>query len=474
MGRPRSKRTADSEERLQLALKSWKKQEYPSIREIARQFNVNDVTLGRRINGGLSIVESREQQQLLSIAEETALYLYNTRLSRQGYHPEPAVIKEMAEELRRARIEKINVDGIQLVVYEPIGEEWVERFIGRHPLLKRARVQKIERLRVKEIYREDVIEWFDELDKLIRECNIKRENIYNMDETGSSIGTLQRKHVIVNKMEQAQGKIEPGRQEWVTVVECICADGSSIPPLIIFKGENFNCQWIPTNSSEDWYYACNSKGWTSNEHAMEWLQKCFEPTTREKANGATRLLIYDGHGSHVTGPFLSHCLKHDIQVVLLLPHTSHLLQPLDVGVFSPLKHYLSRNLDKLVRTGIAKVEKCEWVECFVKARPLALTSKNIQSGFKATGIYPPGDRSKLLDKFPFRKPINATSQNNTAECPATPEAGDITIAYNLRENPILDTPMLNILERNLPKRRPRMYSTLRRGIYFSLCSMHVE
>jgi transposase-like protein len=81
MGRPRSKRTADREERLQLALKSWKKQEYPSIRETARQFNVNDTTLGRRINGGLSI------------AEETALYLYNTRLSRQGYHPEPAVIK---------------------------------------------------------------------------------------------------------------------------------------------------------------------------------------------------------------------------------------------------------------------------------------------------------------------------------------------------------------------------------------------
>ena len=39
MGRPRSKRTADGEERLQLALKSWKKQEYPSIRETARQFN---------------------------------------------------------------------------------------------------------------------------------------------------------------------------------------------------------------------------------------------------------------------------------------------------------------------------------------------------------------------------------------------------------------------------------------------------
>jgi hypothetical protein len=55
---------------------------------------------------------------------------------------------------------------------------------------------------VKEIYREDVIESFDALDELIRECNIKRENIYNMDETGSSIGMSQRKHVIVNKLEQ--------------------------------------------------------------------------------------------------------------------------------------------------------------------------------------------------------------------------------------------------------------------------------
>src|SRR5271167_3142202 len=63
MGRPRSKRTTDREERLQLALKSWKKQEYPSIRETARQFNVNDVTLRQRVNGGLSIAESCEPQQ---------------------------------------------------------------------------------------------------------------------------------------------------------------------------------------------------------------------------------------------------------------------------------------------------------------------------------------------------------------------------------------------------------------------------
>jgi len=82
MGRPRSKTTADHDERLQLALKSWKKQEYPSIHQTAHQFNVNPTTLHQQINEGLSIAESREQQQLLSIAKETALYLYNTHLSQ--------------------------------------------------------------------------------------------------------------------------------------------------------------------------------------------------------------------------------------------------------------------------------------------------------------------------------------------------------------------------------------------------------
>ena len=118
------------------------------------------------------------------------------------------------------------------------------------------------------------------------------------------------------------------------MMKYVYVDESSIPSLIIFKGENLNCRWISINSSEDWYYACNSKGWMSNEHAMEWLHKCFKPTTWEKVNGATWLLIYDGHGSHLMGSFLSHCLKHDIQVILLLPHMSHLLQPLDISVFS--------------------------------------------------------------------------------------------------------------------------------------------
>ena len=45
---------------------------------------------------------------------------------------------------------------------------------------------------------------------------------------------------------------EPGRTEWVTVVECICVDGSAIPPLVILKGQNLQTAWVPREMDKDW------------------------------------------------------------------------------------------------------------------------------------------------------------------------------------------------------------------------------
>ena len=59
-------------------------------------------------------------------------------------------------------------------------------------------------------------QWFD----TVESREIALHNIYNMDETGNSICTLQRAQVIVNSTSQMQYQAQPGRQEWVTAVEC--------------------------------------------------------------------------------------------------------------------------------------------------------------------------------------------------------------------------------------------------------------
>ena len=71
------------------------------------------------------------------------------------------------------------------------------------------------------------------------------ENVYNVNESGFSIGTIQASRVIINSTVGSQLQAQPGHQEWVMVMECICADGTSISLLIIFKEESLSSAWVP-------------------------------------------------------------------------------------------------------------------------------------------------------------------------------------------------------------------------------------
>ena len=94
-----------------------------------------------------------------------------------------------------------------------------------------------------------------------------------MDESGLAICEKEAGRCIINASIRQQFQAKPGRQEWVTVVECICADGSVVPPLVIFKAENLSREWIPASIHGNWRFDKNSKGWTSNEHGAAWLKR---------------------------------------------------------------------------------------------------------------------------------------------------------------------------------------------------------
>jgi hypothetical protein len=86
----------------------------------------------------------------------------------------------------------------------------------------------------------------------------------------------------------------------------------------------------------------------SDNHAYKWLTTLFEPETRQN-DGKQRLLLLDGHRSHLMARFIAFCIDKSIDLVVLPPHTSHILQPLDISVFSPLKQALLTEIEKLFR-----------------------------------------------------------------------------------------------------------------------------
>jgi len=79
-------------------------------------------------------------------------------------------------------------------------------------------------------------------------------------------------------------------------------------------------------------------------------------------------------------------MQHTIDLLILPPHTSHILQPLDVSVFSPLKRALATETDAASRLDAGRILQTEWTSMYIRARHQALNLSNLISSFKATGL----------------------------------------------------------------------------------------
>jgi hypothetical protein len=72
----------------------------------------------------------------------------------------------------------------------------------------------------------------------------------------------------------------------------------------------------------------------------------------------------------------------------MLPHSSHLLQLLDVGYFSVLKRSYGRLVEQKMGLGINYINKQEFLLLYQQARAKALHESNLRCGFAATGLVP--------------------------------------------------------------------------------------
>lgn len=136
------------------------------------------------------------------------------------------------------------------------------------------------------------------------------------------------------------------------------------------------------------------------------MEQDFEPQTAKLlANTDTyRLLILDGHNSHCTFRFCSYARDHKIIIVCLPPHTTHVLQPCDVLVFSPLQ----RAWRKQVRQA-KKVTKNTFLQLYAAARQEAFKVHTIVSSFAITGINPL-NRSVISDDK-YEPATNTTTEH---------------------------------------------------------------
>jgi hypothetical protein len=212
---------------------------------------------------------------------------------------------------------------------------------------------------------------------------------------------------------------QPGNRKWVTVIEAVSAKGQAIPPFIIFDGKLHQATWYQTGIPTPWKIAISDNGWTNNQLGLEWIQHFHENT--KKCKGKWRLLIFDGHGSHQTAEFRDFCLQNCILTLCMPAHTSHILQPLDVSCFGPLKKVYGSQIEMKIRLGINHITKEEFLPAFLTAHRQVMIARTITSGFRATGLVP-FDPQRVLDKLsPIIEATPSPRSSQTSWNPQTPK-----------------------------------------------------
>ncbi|KAG6978255.1 Pogo transposable element with ZNF domain [Fusarium oxysporum f. sp. conglutinans] len=348
-----------------------------SMRHAAKIYDVNRNTLSNRKKGKQARCNTISKSQNLSNLEEEAVLQYVLDQDMRGFPCQLSIVEDIANRLLADRGE------------QPVGKNWANNFINRQPELKSRYQRKYDYQRA---LCEDPItirNWFRLVENTIAKYGIRSDDIWNFDETGFMMGMISTRKVITSAERRGRPKaVQPGSREWVTVIEAVSAEGQSIPPFIIVKGKKHLRSWYEeSNLPADWAIALSENGWTNNQLGLNWLEH-FNKHTTNRSTGPYRLLILDGHESHQSTEFQEYCKEKNIIPLYMPPHSSHILQPLDVGCFGPLKQAYSREIEGLMRRRRTHITKTQFFPAFYAAHQATIIRRNIKGGFRGAGLAP--------------------------------------------------------------------------------------
>jgi DDE superfamily endonuclease/Tc5 transposase DNA-binding domain len=370
--------TSDTECRLQSALYDFQAGRFPSLAAAAVAWQVNASTLRYRAHGRTPKQQVHQVSARLTTDQENTLARYIKDLQLQYAPTSQVTIAQVAWNLAGADPRR------------PIGKNWVNRFIHRTPGLTHGRGQPLGKERIAAAIPDVISKWFEHLQEVIQRYNIGPADIWNMDEIGFQMGHHQKNLVVFDRRSGPPKAITSGTTAWVSSLECISAAGQYLMPLVIHRGTNptqpLDHWFPPCEECPNWTYGFSGKGWTNNDYAVSWLRQIFIPATQNGSNW--RLLVVDGHGSHTTAAFQLECLRNQVVFIYLLAHTSHLMQPCDLGPFASIKRYYSQHLSNYIRQGKTEIDRAQFNVLYHQTRESSFKHQYIMQGWSRTGLYP--------------------------------------------------------------------------------------
>lgn len=356
----------------------------------------------------------RAQAGFLGVPKSTMAHRYKNRdTSVTSYGPEPKLTTEgerklfewvkassevgMSVSLMQLRLKASNIGLAAGIPNFRGGRKWLTSARKRHPELSLRKAEMTERSRLYAVNRDTLATFY----KLIKTAvtTLDAEFIWNMDEQGVDLLNMHNTLVLAPRGSKQVSVSYDGYRERITLVWFINAAGQALKPVILLPGKYVTALKLEMMKGwKDVTYILTDNA-TQTEASWATCARYFN----KNVEGKGHYLLLDGHSSHNGMEAIQTFRDAGNEIRVLPPHTSHVMQPLDVAVARPYRVEVDKAIKLITMGGYTldgKVYGPEAIGSHNMMRALRMAfekfmdvgnsnkSSAIVNGFAKTGIYP--------------------------------------------------------------------------------------
>ena len=238
--------------------------------------------------------------------------------------------------------------------------------------------------------REDLSTWLQEYNEIKQANEIPDSLIFNCDET--MIASLENKLKVITKKNSVRpvNSFLSKAREHVTLLLGSSASGEKLPHLLLFPLVN-----VPPLDDvilNNFSMAGSAKGWMTAQIFKNMVTNHYVPAinqirVRLGVPNSKVLLLFDGSTTHFAVDHKQLFEEHGIILKVFPPHSSAILQPLDLGPNGSLKNHISKNFEAIEGESLAD-HRNRMLHCVRRGLTVAMSDHMQLVGWEASGLVP--------------------------------------------------------------------------------------
>lgn len=245
-----------------------------------------------------------------------------------------------------------------------LDRNWWYRFKLKHfDELSVTKIHSLEASRAN-VSKDDINVHFQKMDQKLQRCHYP-QLIVNVDESGfvqRPNKNTTRNCICIKSCSVAPSFIDDSDSNHISIVAAVTLSGQALTPLLISTTENPPQEVIDSPLGNKFHWFKTRRGYLNEEAMLHWLNIVYLPYINQMKRlindkNAQPLLIFDGLKAHQTVKVNQLLESNQIDVLTLPPHSSHLVQCLDLCFFGVMKKHYKFCRSQLFQKGNKKFKK---------------------------------------------------------------------------------------------------------------------